>query len=194
MKLLACGIISLSIALMTIALCWTLNPWFDFWRDAFSDFGVERARFPWLYNGGLIISSIFFMLYSIGIYRVSSHKLEALSSGLLMTASIFLALIGLFPGGTRPHNFVSTWFFLQSFWGFSTLGVAISLKGDKVRGSLISIPSALSPIIALAIDLTLGWPSAALAEALGISVLALSLLSSISHYLGRRQPPSSGIP
>jgi hypothetical membrane protein len=193
MKILA-GIVSLSIALMTIALCWALNPWFDFWKDAFSDFGVEKARFPWLYNGGLILSSIFLMLYSIGIYEASSHKLEALSSGLLITASIFLALIGLFPGGTEPHNFVSTWFFLQSFFGFSVLGVAISLKGDRIRGLLISIPSALSPIVALAIDLTSGWPSAAVAEASGISVLALSLFSSISHYLGRRKRPSSEAP
>jgi len=37
------GIISLIVALTTIAACWILNPWFDFWRDAFSDFGVTRA-------------------------------------------------------------------------------------------------------------------------------------------------------
>jgi hypothetical membrane protein len=123
------------------------QPLFDFWKDAFSDFGVEKARFPWLYNGGLILSSIFLMLYSIGIYEASSHKLEALSSGLLITASIFLALISLFPGGTEPHNFVSTWFFLQSFFGFSVLGIVISLKGDKGTidiDSLRSLPNSSS--------------------------------------------------
>ncbi len=147
------GLISLAVALTTIFLCWYLNPWFDFWRDAFSDFGVSRACCPWLYNYGLIASAFFLSIYSLFILRVSRRKLESFSSGLLFTASIFLALIGVFPGGTRPHTFVSTWFFVQAFMSLTVLGVALIVDGHA-KGMFVALISGLAPILAILVDLT----------------------------------------
>ncbi len=180
MKLIYTGLLALLWALAVIGICWYLNPWFNFWEDAFSDFGVKGAC-PWLYNWGLITSSAFFLVYSLSIYRISSTKGEAFASGLLLTASIFLALIGFFPGGTRPHTFVSTWFFLQSFMGFFALGVSIYRKGDR-KGLWAAVSSALAPIVGIGVELTVGWPSAAVAEAAGILIIGISLLSSTLHY------------
>ncbi len=179
------GPLALILALATIAICWSLNPWFDFWRDAFSDFGVEKACCSLIYNLGLIISGAMMLLYSLGILRASATRIESFSSGLLFTASIFLMLIGVFPGGTRPHTFVSTWFFVQSFMGFASLGCGILESGDMLLGLLTCLPSAIAIPTALIVDSTVGWPSAAVAEAAGISVIAVSLISSTLHYINR---------
>ncbi len=180
MRLIYTGILALIWALVIIGVCWYLNPWFTFWEDAFSDFGV-RGSCPWLYNWGLITSAFWFSLYSLALYRSSTSKGEAFASGLLLTASIFLALIGVFPGGTRPHDFVSTWFFLQSFMGFAALGIAIYRKGSRL-GLLTALPSALAPFIAVGVELTLKWPSAAVAESAGILIIGLSLFSATLYY------------
>jgi hypothetical membrane protein len=52
-------------------------------------------------------------LLSLYIAYESKRKLVVFSSALLFTAGIFLALIGVFPSGTRPHVFVSTRLFIQ---------------------------------------------------------------------------------
>ena len=178
------GIFSLLIALATIAACWILNPWFNFWRDAFSDFGVHSACCPWLYNDGLMVSSIFLALFSLFILKLSEHKLESFSSGLLFTSSIFLALIGIFHGGTRPHTFVSIWFFIETFLSFMVLGISLYLLGD-LRGVLVAVISGSAPFIAIIVDIFHGWSSAAMAEAAGIAVIAISLAAVTEHYLGR---------
>lgn len=175
------GVFSLVVALIVIALCWMLNPWFNFWNDAFSDFGTSRACCPWLYNQGLILSSLLFSLFSLQVLASSRGKVEAFSSGLLFTASLFLALIGIFPGGTRPHTFVSTWFFVQTFLGFAVLGSAIYLKGDSF-GLLTALASGFAIPLAIVIEVLHGWPSAAVAEAVGIAIMAISLVLVSMHY------------
>ncbi len=181
--LISMGPLALLLALTVIGVCWALNPWFDFWRDAFSDFGVRRACCPWLYNYGLIAAGLLFLLYSAGVLLSAATKVESFASGLLFTASLFLTLIGLYPGGTRPHTFVSTWFFAQSFMGFGALGYGIYRRGDAVAALLTGIPSITAIPAGLAIDAVNGWPSAASAEAAGIAVIAVSLISSAAYYL-----------
>ncbi len=177
------GVASLIVALTTIAACWILNPWFNFWRDAFSDFGTARACCPWLYNWGLISSAVFLLAFSLFVCKVSSNRIEAFSSGLFFTSSIFLALIGIFPGGTRPHTFVSTWFFVQVFMAFAALGIGLFLEGDRARGILVSCLSGSAPFLGLLIDVVHGWPSAAVAEATGIVIIGISLITVTSYYL-----------
>ncbi|MDK2372317.1 MAG: DUF998 domain-containing protein [Candidatus Korarchaeota archaeon] len=176
------GLSSLAVALTTIFVCWYMNPWFDFWRDAFSDFGVSRACCPWLYNYGLIASAFLLLIYSLFILRASKSKLESFSSGLLFTASIFLALIGVFPGGTRPHTFISTWFFVQAFMGLTVLGIALLVDGHA-KGIFVALLSGSAPILAILVDLTVRWPSAAVAEAAGILIIGMSVFTITPHYL-----------
>ncbi len=178
------GLISLAAALTTIFVCWHLNPWFDFWKDAFSDFGVPKACCPWLYNYGLMASAFFLSIYSLFILGASKGRLESFASGLLFTASIFLALIGVFPGGTRPHTFVSTWFFFQAFMGLAVLGIALFV-GGYARGLIVALLAGLAPILAVLVDLMVGWPSAAVAEAAGILIIGVSVLIVTIHYTSR---------
>ena len=179
------GVASLLVALAVIAVCWVLNPWFVFWEDAFSDFGGLRACCPWLYNWGLIFSALLLLAFSLYVYRVARHKVEAFASALLLVSAIFLAFIGVFPSGTRPHTFVSTWFFVQVYMAFAAIGVGMYVQGARLGGALVTVLALSSPFIGLLVEVLHGWPSAAVAEAVGIAVIGVLLAASTSFYVKR---------
>jgi hypothetical membrane protein len=142
-----------------------LNPWFDFYRDAFSDLGGSRANNPWIYNAGLVVSSIFIELLSIHMISSSRSKLGVVAGSYFSIAGIFLAMIAIFPSGTRPHVFISTWFFIQAFLGAFLYGAAM-FREDRS----LSIAVFATFVIALAGSIT-RWPSAASLEAFEIVLL-----------------------
>ncbi|QDA32401.1 DUF998 domain-containing protein [Thermococcus indicus] len=132
------------------------NPWFSFWENALSDLGTAEANFPWIYNYGLMFTAVFILAFSIYLIISAENKLETVGGAYVSISAIFLALIGVFPGGTRPHTFVSTYFFVQFF-----LGMLIYGAGSKDR--VIRYGSGL--LFALALLGTLvSWPSVALIE------------------------------
>lgn len=58
------GFLSAILAWIIILVCISLNPWFVFTKNAFSDLGGPMARDPWLYDYGLIASAILAFLYA----------------------------------------------------------------------------------------------------------------------------------
>ena len=150
----------------------SFNPWFVFVRDAFSDLGGPDANMPWIYNYGLVFTGILIILYSFAQLGDSLNKIEAYASGYTTLMGIFLILIGIFPSGTRPHIFVSTWFFIQGDLAILTWGIGLLVRGWRRLGSTLVILSILSPIIGFGIE----WPSAATVEAFGIIVLDIWII------------------
>ncbi|MGC8973841.1 MAG: DUF998 domain-containing protein [Thermoproteus sp.] len=145
----------------------SVNSWFDISRNAFSDLGGPRAAYPWIYNDGLITAAAFLGLFSVHVVSSSSNKLEAVGGAYLSISAIFLALIGIYHEGTRPHVFVSTWFFIQAFLGFLIYGLGRALVERKRIGlSYVAIFLA-----ALAGALMVPWPSAAALEAYEVVLL-----------------------
>ncbi|MEZ0290433.1 MAG: DUF998 domain-containing protein, partial [Sulfolobales archaeon] len=145
----------------------SVNSWFNLYRDAFSDLGGSRARDPWIYNLGLVTSSIFIELLSIRIVLTARNKLEVVSGSYLSIAGVFLTLIAVYPAGTRPHVFVSTWFFIQAFLGVLLHGIAV-ISRDRVFSILTIIIFTLALAGAL-----VDWPSAACLETYEILLLTL---------------------
>ncbi|MEM0439865.1 MAG: DUF998 domain-containing protein [Sulfolobales archaeon] len=153
------------------------NTWFDFYRDAFSDLGGSRANDPWIYNYGLIVASIFVILLSLDMIMISRTKIGVVGGSYISIAGIFLALIGIFPAGTRPHTFVSTWFFIQAFIGFLIYGLGEFRKYPGYLATIIIIF-----ITALSGAIIIRWPSAATIEAYEIILLTVaSLIYVIKH-------------
>jgi len=162
------GLIAAAGFWIIVAVCWAQNPWFDVFRHAFSDFGSSRASNPWIYNVGLIVLGVLVSLYSLYIVSASLNKIEAFGAGLMFTAGLFLALIGIFPAGTRPHNFVSTWFFVQFFLSCIPIGVGLYMRGLRAYATALLLLIPLGVAGAVVIDILVGWPSAALLEAYGV--------------------------
>jgi|Deesub1362B_J571_1020462.scaffolds.fasta_scaffold00004_92 hypothetical membrane protein len=161
------GVIAAIGAWIVIFICISINPWFVFTRDAFSDLGAPSANNPWLYNYGMIIIGLLIMVYSLRQIIDSQNKIETVGATFLFTAGIFLILIGMYPAGTRPHNFVSTWFFVQADMAILAWGIGLLARKWKDLGVLFTLMGTLGPIIAALID----WPSAATIETYGIIII-----------------------
>ncbi len=170
------GLVAAVTAWIFISLSIAVNPWFDPWRDALSDLGVEEANMPWIYNYGLITTGLIIMLYSGYLVYTSKGKLEAVGGGYVFIGGIFLALIGIFPGGTRPHIFVSTYFFVQM--GLAILAMGLGTWGRERLYSGICIAIFILMLLGTFID----WPSAALIEIYETILLDLWVLARTFVY------------
>jgi len=170
------GVIAAILAWTVIAISWKLNPWFNFFEHAFSDLGTQKANKPWIYNYGLIATGIMIILYSACTYRFALNKMEAVGAGFLFIAGIFLSLIGVYPGGTRPHVFVSTWFFIQMDMAIIALGLGLLMRAIWRTGFIVTLLGILAFPIYIAVDYIVGWPSVAVGEAYGIVIIDIAVI------------------
>ncbi|WP_238981956.1 DUF998 domain-containing protein [Thermococcus sp. 2319x1] len=136
-------------------------------EHALSDLGTGEANSPWIYNYGLIVSSIFVMLFAVYLVLISQTKLQTVGGAYISVAAIFRALIGLYPGGTRPHVFVSTYFFVQFFLGMFLYGSG-SEKMVRTISTLLFILAVIGTLIE--------WPSVALIETYEIVLILVFTL------------------
>jgi len=166
------GVVAAVVAWIVIFTCISLNPWFIFTEHAFSDLGAPDANMPWIYNYGLILTGAVMLLYSVYQVEKAENNIEAVGGGFTFIAGLFLMLIGLFPSGTRPHTFVSTWFFLQADMAILTWGLGLIRRGEKRYSYIFVAMGIISPLIGFLID----WPSAATVEAFGIVVIDVWVL------------------
>ena len=85
------------------------NPWFIFTEHAFSDLGGPEAQKAGIYNGGMIILGVLVLFYSLTLIQDAVNKIETVGGAFTFIAGLFLTFIGIYPSGTQPHNFVSSW-------------------------------------------------------------------------------------
>jgi len=163
------GVIAAVLAWFVIGLAIYYNSWFVFTRDALSDLGGPNANVPWVYNYGLIITAIFVVLYSVYLILDAKNKMEVVGGAFVAIAGIFLALIGVYYAGTRPHVFVSTWFFVQMDLAMLIYSLGLLFERLKVYGFLLIVMSVIGPVVALLVK----WPSAATLEVFGIIIIDL---------------------
>ena len=133
------------------------NRWFSFFQNALSDLGdPSKAASPWIYNYGLMVSGLLVFLFSLYLIAASENKLQTVGGAYISISALFLALIGVFHGGTRPHVFVSTYFFVQFFLGAILYGVGSGRKALRYGSVLIFLLALLGRLP--------HWPSVALGE------------------------------
>jgi len=148
-----------------------LNPWFDPLRGAFSDLGGPRSSYPWVFNGGLVVSALILAAFSLALIFLSQNKAEGVGGSFMLVASMFLAMIGIFHEGTYPHDFVSLWFFVQADMAIAALGLG-RLPVARKTGAFLTAWSFAGAAVAMAIR----WPSTAALEAFGISAIDLAVI------------------
>ena len=145
------------------------NPWFSFFHNALSDLGdPAKASSPWIYNYGLIVTAIFVFLFSLYLILASGNKLQTVGGAYISISALFLALIGVFHGGTRPHVFVSTYFFVQFFLGALLYGLGSERKAIRYGSGLFFLLALLGTFP--------DWPSVALIETYEIALIMLFTL------------------
>lgn len=160
-----CGPVALVAVWITIAVSWYYNSaWFSFYNGALSDFGGNSARYPFIYNYGLMITALFLFLFSLSLIYRSRNKLETVASAFSVIASVFLAQIGIFHGGTYPHDYVSLYYFVQQDASLILWGVALFLREAKPVGAFVLIIG----IVFLAVGGGVPLPGSAILETYGI--------------------------
>lgn len=170
-RCIALGPLAAAAAWIVIAASWLVNrDWFVFTEHAFSDLGGPDARSPWLYNLGLIAVGLAIVAYGACQTLLYRGRPGVLGAGYMALAGVFLALIGVFPSGTRPHTFVSTWFFIQIDLALILLAWATARLGGKLSKPALALALAAWPLAGL-VEALVGWPSAAVLEAYGILVI-----------------------
>ncbi|QXJ35008.1 DUF998 domain-containing protein [Saccharolobus shibatae] len=174
------GFVSAILAWVIILACISLNPWFNFTKNAFSDLGGPLARDPWLYNYGLIAVSVFAFLYAVFLAKVNENKILVVASAFVMVAAFFLALIGIYHEGTYPHVFVSSWFFIQFDIAILTYGIGLLVAKRK-----LAIYIVILFIIGNVVAGVVRWPSAATIEAWGILIIDVWVILSFLDLIER---------
>ncbi len=156
-----CGLCALIVYWLLTILSICANPWFSVMHNALSDLGSNSANSPWLYNLALILGFPFLLAFSLHVIHSADNKLKTVGGAFILISSIFMGLIGVFHSGTRPHIFVSTYFFLQFFSGMLIWGL-----GSRER----IVPTALFAFAIVGIFVP--WPSTALIEIYEIGIIA----------------------
>ncbi|MEM4468763.1 MAG: DUF998 domain-containing protein [Candidatus Nezhaarchaeales archaeon] len=162
-----CGVSAAILAWLMILLSISRNSWFDLFKHALSDLGGPRAFDPWIYNAGLFVVGMITSIYALYLAYSSTSKIALYASAFLFIAGIFLALIGVFPSGTRPHTFVSSWFFAQMWMAMLTSSTDFLLKRKLLSGTALLLISIVGPLCVPMIE----WPSVALLEVYGIILI-----------------------
>jgi hypothetical membrane protein len=162
-----CGVAAALLAWAIFAYTISINPWFVFTEDAFSDLGGPLAVDPGVYNVGMMTLGALIVLYSLRCLDDSVNKLETVGGAFLAIAGVFLVFIGVYPSGTGPHGFVSYWFFTQTDLAIAAWGLGLLGRGEKDLGAVVTALGFLGPVVAFLVP----WPSTAAAEAFGVVVM-----------------------
>lgn len=164
------------------------NPWFDVFRHALSDLGGPRAVDPWIYNTGyriynygLMASGALASAYALYLAFASRGKVAIYASAFMFIAGAFLALIGVFPSGTRPHTFVSSLFFAQVWMALLASSIDFLARRLLPSGAALLTISILGPLGVLLVR----WPSVALLEVYGIVLIDAYIVILTVNYWAR---------
>lgn len=176
------------LAWIIIGAAWMLNrDWFVFTRHAFSDLGSPRSCCPGLYNYGLVMLGVLLALWGIAAAYLAENKPEAIGASYMIVAGVFLLLIGVFPAGTRHHVCVSTWFFIQSYWGLSLLLYGQAKHGSRAAKTVLASLLASIPI-GILVALYPGWPSTATLEAYLIAFIDAAIITASRELAPKTKP------
>ncbi len=176
------GPVGVVAAWLIIGALWALNSsWFAWARDAYSDLGGPRSCCPILYNVGLALVGALLIAYGACLASCLPSRLGVVGAGYLALDGVFLGLIGYYHEGTRPHVFVSSWFFVQADVAL-ILALYDAYRGGRGVFSLVALAlSAAAFPVALLRGVLWGWPSAAVLETYGIIIIDVGLLALYSY-------------
>ncbi|MGC8514719.1 MAG: DUF998 domain-containing protein [Thermoplasmata archaeon] len=170
------GMISMISAVVWISAAIAINPSFDFYTGALSQLGSPGANSPWVYNVGLMFTSVLLFVFACSLLLYSKNRIESAGSSFLIISSLFLALIGIYHGGTYPHDFVSLWFFILGDISIITWGIGLIL--DDRKWSVYVLVLAL---LASTLGFGLPWPSSAELETFGTAAIGFWAILMILH-------------
>lgn len=124
-----CGLIGLVIFYGSVLVAVALSPSFRWTANSLSDLGAVGAPVAWMFNGGLILSGLFFLVFAYGVFVDSTHWVESLGALVIAIMYFLSILVGLFPVPHPLHDVLAVMVFL-----LTPVGLWIYGTGNVVRG------------------------------------------------------------
>jgi hypothetical membrane protein len=108
------GILTPVTAFTFIGLAVASYPQFNWFNNALSDLGVVPGVTSTLFNFGLYLSGLFFFIFAVGLFKfLDEHIIGKIGAVVVVSASLSLEGIGIFPENVRPlHLIFSVAFFV----------------------------------------------------------------------------------
>ncbi len=108
------GLLAPAVGFVSVFLCVSVSPWFNFYDNALSDLGNTdlHGATGWIFNLGLVLSGLILAIFAVSIV-VENRSWKYSIWGLpLLGAGLDVALIGVFSENSgRVHFVVSVLFF-----------------------------------------------------------------------------------
>ncbi len=122
------------VLIVFLATAISFNPWFSFTKNALSDLGSSKARYPFIFNSMLILIAAMGVMFSASFYVRAKNDCEKLSACIICGAMISLAFVGIFPEETVFH-FPAAF----SFYILSGVGALVYAPGAWRKNKSIAI-------------------------------------------------------
>ncbi len=101
-------------------------------QNSLSDLGALGVQYNNVFNFALIISGILFLIFILGMLRLTETRVGEIGILGLGLGAIFLCLTGIFPKGTFPHMAMVILFYSGSIGGLILYGLDKFLEFEPV--------------------------------------------------------------
>lgn len=131
-----CGIIGLVVFYGSVLLAVTLSSSFQWTANALSDLGAVGTPHAWIFNGGLVLSGLFFLVFISGAFRHSSRRVELIGAFVIAFVYFLSILVGIFPYPMPLHDPIALVQFLLIPVGLWIYGTGNVLRGASRLGAV----------------------------------------------------------
>lgn len=168
-----CGILSPVSAFGFITAAILIHPWFRWPDHALSGLGALGTTHNFVYNLGLIVTGVLGLVFVLGLWNFFESQISYLGSGLFGVGLVFLILVGVFPGGTGPHVFVSGAFFGFCAFGMLVIGLNLLRKPEERTWGVFMLAVLILGGAILWLGSTISYPlGAAIPETIGAVIFS----------------------
>lgn len=105
------GVLAILVTIGGILLATVLDPGFSWFDDALSNLGVRPVSAP-IFNGALVLGGGLGLVYTLGLWRVATNRLERLVAGTVGCAMLSMVGVGVFVIGHPLHAPAAVGFYL----------------------------------------------------------------------------------
>jgi hypothetical membrane protein len=156
-----CGILGSGVSLILVLVATVLSPWFSWENNALSELGVGEVSL--LFNGAMLIGGFLIFFFALGLREyLEGNRLMRVGVNLVIVASVFLALVGVFTFDMMlMHGIVSLGPLMLAPLGFVFIG--FGTEETKIRkfsigcGAAALVSILILPMIILFLPFKVGF-------------------------------------
>ena len=140
-----CGILGSGLSIILVLTATVLSPWFRWENNALSELGVSEVSL--LFNSAMLIGGVLTFFFALGIREyLDGNRLVRVGVNLIITSSVFLALVGIFTVDMMlMHGIVSLGPLILAPSGFILIG--FGTEEAKIRK--LSIWSGVAALVSI---------------------------------------------